>query len=78
LSIADERLIYDKIRYYDMRITVKVAKCGQVSIPADIRRYLDVREGYLIELEVIGKVNKCGMRDLGSENPHRALIPGLA
>ena len=61
-----------------MRITVKVAKSGQVSIPADIRRYLDVREGDLIELDVIGKVNKSGMRNLSSENPHKALIPAFA
>jgi AbrB family looped-hinge helix DNA binding protein len=41
-----------------MRITVKVAKSGQVSIPADIRRFLKICEGDLIELDVIGKVEK--------------------
>jgi len=61
-----------------MRITVKVTKSGQVSIPADIRRYLEIKEGDLIELDVLGKASKNGMRNLGSENPHEVLIPALA
>jgi len=61
-----------------MRITVKVTKSGQVSIPADIRRYLEIKEGDLIELDVLGKASKNGMRNLGSENPHKVLIPALA
>lgn len=62
-----------------MRITVKVAKSGQVSIPADIRRYLDVKEGDLIELDIIGKVGKPGIRKMDpSEDPIKPLIPALA
>jgi AbrB family looped-hinge helix DNA binding protein len=62
-----------------MRITVKVAKSGQVSIPADIRRYLELEEGDFVELEVIGKVSKSGMRKMdSSQNPLKALTPALA
>ncbi len=76
-STLDERLINHNVRGLCMRITVKVAKSGQVSIPADIRRYLEIEEGDLIELEVIGKVSKPGMKKMDS-NPHKALIPALA
>lgn len=59
-----------------MQATVKVTRSGQISIPYEIRQAMDIVEGDLITVDIIGVARKAeDLKELGKGN---ALAPVLA
>ena len=59
-----------------MQATVKVTRSGQISIPYEIRQAMDIGEGDLITVDIIGVARKAeDLKELGKGN---ASAPVLA
>jgi AbrB family looped-hinge helix DNA binding protein len=59
-----------------MQATAKVTRGGQISIPYEVRQAMEIGEGDLIIIDIIGVAKKAkDLKELGKGN---ALIPVLA